>query len=156
VSRITTRKAFVLLVVAVAAAALAAGAYAYFNGTATASASGTVVGHSPVGLTLTGSVDSTPLYPGTSATVTLNVSNSAGHGNVRAGTIAGDSPLVTGLPVGCSAAWFSFAPVDVSTTISNGGSAGPLTGALAFSESGTDQSACSDATPTLHLVLTTP
>jgi hypothetical protein len=154
-ARIIRRKSFVLLAVAVVAAVLAAVGYAYFNGSA--SASGAVVGHSPVGLTLTGSVASSPaLYPGTSAAVTLSVSNSAGHGNVHAGTIKADSPLVTGLPVGCSAAWFSFADVSVNSTIADGSSVGPLTGSLAFAESGTDQSACSDATPTLHLILTTP
>jgi hypothetical protein len=102
-------------------------------------------------LTLSASVDPTAVYPGKSVPVSITISNAAGHGNVRAGSIAQDGP-VTGLPVGCNASWFSFASVPVNQTLLEGGSAS-VTGALAFTESGTDQSACSAANPVLHVAL---
>jgi hypothetical protein len=150
------RKRLIILAAIVAAAAIATTVgFAYFGGSASASASGTVIGHSPVGITLTGTVSSTPLYPGAAASVSLTVANSANKGSVHAGTISGDSPLITGFPVGCvHPEWFSFAPVVVNQTIANGSSVGPLSGSLSFIDDGTDQSCLSDAAGlVLHLVL---
>jgi hypothetical protein len=46
--------------------------------------------------------------------------------------------------------------VSVTATIAVGASVGLLAGSLGFAESGPNKSACSEATPTLHLLLTTP
>jgi hypothetical protein len=138
---------------AVVALALGVGAWAYFAGQGSASASFTTGGAPALNVSVYDLVNGgNDLYPGDTGDVPIRVTNASGHAS-GVGTIKADTPLVTDLPVGCDASWFSFANVAGGGALANGASR-DYTGHLAFEDTGLDQSQCESATPTLHLKAT--
>lgn len=93
-----------------------------------------------------------PLFPGHSAPVRVTLRNYTDHPfDVDARTIEG---ILSPLPRGCRASWFTFATGvgSVKVVAGNGGTA-TVTGRLRFAEANTDQSACARATLSLTLSL---
>lgn len=140
------------------AGSVAGVAIAYYLGSGTTTAPFTA-GHSPATIAVSAQVDAAalPLYPGQSAGVSVTLDNTNGtHGDLHIATVSGSvvangSGDVPGFP-GCKASWFTYTGFSPNVTVPQGSSQfyGFLSGGtLTFTESGTDQSACSDATPTL-------
>jgi hypothetical protein len=93
------------------------------------------------------------LYPGAAAEVAFDVTNPADY-DATIGTISleAENGIVTSAP-GCSADWFSFAPVTADAEIPAGETVTlAATGSLEFTDSGTNQDDCKGATITLNVV----
>jgi hypothetical protein len=143
------RKRLVLLgVVAVVAGMAAFGAYAYWTASGTGAGTATVGTDSGVTIAVTNT--GAALYPGGSATITFHVQNDSTSSAVTVGKVVQDGP-VTGLPVGCSAADFSFADVTLNESVAASGNGANHTGTLSMANTASNQDACKNASPVLHL-----
>jgi len=143
------RKRLVLLgVVAVVAGMAAFGAYAYWTASGTGAGTATVGTDSGVTIAVTNT--GAALYPGGSATITFHVQNDSSSSAVTVGKVVQDGP-VTGLPVGCSAADFSFADVTLNESVAASGNGANHTGTLSMANTASNQDACKNASPVLHL-----
>jgi hypothetical protein len=143
------RKRLVLLgVVAVVAGMAAFGAYAYWTASGTGAGTATVGTDSGVTIAVTNT--GAALYPGGSATITFHVQNDSSSSAVTVGKVVQDGP-VTGLPVGCSAADFSFADVTLNESVAASGNGPNHTGTLSMANTASNQDACKNASPVLHL-----
>ena len=143
------RKWLVLLgVVAVVAGMAAFGAYAYW--TASGTGAGTASVGSDSGVTIAVTSTGAALYPGGSATITFHVHNNSSSSPVTVGDVVQDGP-VTGLPGGCSAADFSFADVTLNESVAAGSNGAVHTGTLSMANTASNQDACKNASPVLHL-----
>ncbi len=141
------RKRILVPVATMMVLAVAGVALAYFT------SSGTGTGTATVGtvadVTISPVTIADPLYPGTSSSVAFTINNSSSTA-VQVDKVVADSPAITGQPVGCEAADFTFAAVDVATTIPAGGSVSG-TGSLAMANTLVSQDACQGASLVLHL-----
>jgi hypothetical protein len=143
------KKRWLLLgVVTVIAGMAAFGAYAYWTASGTGAGQATVGSDSGVTINITNT--GAALYPGGSATVTFQVQNNSSSSAVMVGRVVQDGS-VTGLPAGCSAADFSFAAVTLNESIPASGSTPNRTGTLSMANTGSNQDACKNASPVLHL-----
>jgi hypothetical protein len=146
------RKRILVPVVAIAAFAVAGIAVAYF--TASGTGSGTASVGTAAGVTIGRVTFDNALYPGTSTPVRFTITNSSSDTAVQVDKVVADTAFgatgVDGLPRGCDAADFSFADVSVSASVPAGGSTS-AGGTLRFAESGSNQDACQNAAPVLHL-----
>ena len=143
------RKRLVLLgVVAVVAGMAAFGAYAYWTASGTGAGTATVGTDSGVTIVVTNT--GAALYPGGSATITFHVQNDSSSSAVTVGKVVQDGP-VTGLPVGCSAADFSFGDVTLNESVAASGNGANHTGTLSMANTASNQDACKNASPVLHL-----
>jgi len=137
----------------VMASMLVAGvAFAFWTANGTGHADATVGTDS--GVTITASTVGN-LYPGHSVEVDFTITNSSANTKVKidnlvADTSGGNTNGISGLPAGCSASDFHFAGVSVNTEIAESGHYDG-TGTLSFDDSGSNQDACKNATPVLHL-----
>jgi hypothetical protein len=156
-SRLLKSRRAKVLFVAVAALAVAASAYAYWTSSGTGSGSASVGQASS--LTISDVTIATTLVPGGSSAVSYTVSNGADAPAKFADVIADETAGtngITGLPEGCSAADFTFTPgtpasgTELAASASTTGS-----GTLAFANTSANQDACKDATPVLHLKVST-
>lgn len=148
------RKRILVPVVAIAALAVAGIAYAYF--TASGTGSGTASVGTDSGVTIDSvSFDST-LYPGGSTVVRFTIANSSSDTAAQVGKVVADTSTYTdgisGLPAGCDPSDFSFGDVTVNTQIPAGRSVDE-TGTLRFADTGSNQDACKNASPVLHLTV---
>jgi hypothetical protein len=143
----TKKRSIIGLIAVVAVVAMSVGAYAYFTTTGQGTGAATVGASQQV--TLHGTTAGL-LYPGgPSRTVSFTVDNPS-PGNQFVGTIKLDS-VDTGV-AGCDGTWFTMPDVNASQQVAPGnGDSITATGQLSFNESGTDQSACKNATLTLNL-----
>lgn len=143
------KRQWILVAVAALVAALAAfGAYAYW--TASGTGSGTASVGTDSGVTIVVTNTGAALYPGGSATVTFHVHNNSTSSSVMVGKVVQDGP-VTGLPVGCSAADFSFGDVTLNESVAASGNGADHTGTLSMANTGSNQDACKGSGPVLHL-----
>jgi hypothetical protein len=153
-SKLIRRKRVLVALAAVAALAIAGVAYAYF--TSSGSGSGTATVGSAGGLTIDPVTITGTLYPGdtTGASVSFTINNPGSSAvqvdKVVADTSGGNTNGISGLPAGCSASDFHFADVAVGTKIDAGGST-TGSGALTMDDTSSNQDACKNTTPTLHL-----
>lgn len=128
----------VTLVVLIAVTA----AWAWYGGSGASAATNAKAGASPVAVNV--AVDASAaqaLYPGDSAPIGVTVS-SVGNRSAHVGSIT----LSLGtLAPGCSSGWFTLTDPSGLPAGANVSPGNPLEvgGAIAFDESGTDQSACS-------------
>jgi hypothetical protein len=146
------RKRILVPVAAVAAIAVAGIAVAYFTASGTGSGTASVGTASDV--TITGVSFDGALYPGASTGVRFTLNNTSSSTAVQIGKVIADTRYgttgVDGLPVGCSAADFSFGDVTVNDSISANGSSS-YSGTLALANTSANQDACQGASPVLHL-----
>ncbi len=148
--RISKRTAILIGVIVLAAALAAVGAFAYW--TAGGDGQGTASVGSDNGVDIVVTDTGAPLYPGGSATITFHVDNNSPTASVMVGDVVQDGP-VTGLDPGCSAADFSFADVTLNETIAANSSGPDHTGTLLMANTASNQDACKNDTPVLHLTV---
>jgi hypothetical protein len=146
--RFATKRLLLLGVVTVVAGMAAFGAYAYWTASGTGAGTASVGTDNGVNIVVTDT--GAALYPGGSATITFHVQNNSGSSSVMVGKVVQDGP-VTGLPVGCSAADFSFADVTLNESVAASGNGADHTGTLSMANSASNQDACKNASPVLHL-----
>ena len=143
------KKQWVILgLAAVVAGTAAFGAYAYW--TASGTGQGTAAVGTDNGVTIVVTNTGAALYPGGSATVTFHVQNNSTTSSVMVGKVVQDGP-VTGLPVGCLAADFSFGDVTLNESVAASGNGPNHTGTLAMANTAANQDACKNQSPVLHL-----
>ena len=143
------KRQWTLVAVAAVVAALAAfGAYAYW--TASGTGTGTASVGTDSGVTIVVTDTGAALYPGGSATVTFHVHNNSSSA-VMVGKVVQDGP-VTGLPGGCSAGDFSFGDVTLNESVPGSGDGADHTGTLSMANTGSNQDACKNSSPVLHLI----
>jgi hypothetical protein len=143
------KKRWLLLgVVTVIAGMAAFGAYAYWTANGTGQGTAHVGADSGVTIVVTDTGDD--LYPGGSSDVTFHIQNDSATTSVRVVRVEQDGP-VTGLPVGCSAADFTFADVVLNEDVPAASDGVDHTGTLAMDDSSANQDACKNANPVLHL-----
>lgn len=152
-SIIRRKRTRTIVVGLVAALVVAGGAIAYW--TTSGTGSGTASVGTDSGVTFGGIAFASTLYPGSSTNVTFSITNTSANTPVQIGQVVADTAAgtngITGLPVGCSAADFSFANLTVNQSIPASGTIGPLTGVLSFANTASNQDACKNAAPVLHL-----
>ena len=90
------------------------------------------------------------LYPGGTATVTFHVHNDSTTTSVMVGKVVQDG-AVTGLPAGCSATDFSFGDATLNESVAANGNSASHTGTLSMANTGSNQDACKNSSPVLHL-----
>jgi hypothetical protein len=146
--RFATKRLLLLGVVTVVAGMAAFGAYAYWTASGTGAGTASVGTDNGVNIVVTDT--GAALYPGGSATITFHVQNNSGSSSVMVGKVVQDGP-VTGLPVGCSPADFSFADVTLNESVAASGNGADHTGTLSMANSASNQDACKNASPVLHL-----
>lgn len=161
-----TRRRKIAAVAVVAALAIAGGAAAYFLSTGSGSTTATVgtAGTLSVSVTDGGTV----LYPGGAsdsytATATNNSTGDLATGTSNTASLATDGsgdllkPGGASSYTGCKASWFTVvAPTNQASPVSiaaNGGSHTFTGGSVTLTETGTDQSACENATPTVNVTI---
>jgi len=148
------RKRILVPVAAIAALAVAGIAVAYFTASGTGSGTATVGTVSDV--TITGVSFDNTLYPGGSTAVRFTVNNTSTDTAVKVDKVIADTSRgtngISGLPVGCDAADFTFDAVSVGASIDASDSTS-ASGTLHFADSGRNQDACQNARPVLHLVV---
>lgn len=146
------RKRILVPVVAIAALAVAGIAVAYFTASGTGSGTASVGTVSDVTISDV-SFDST-LYPGGQTVVRFTLNNTSADAAVNVDKVVADASRgtngITGLPVGCDEADFSFGDVSVGASIPASRSTSG-TGTLRFADSGRNQDRCQGAAPVLHL-----
>jgi hypothetical protein len=146
------RKRILIPIATIAVLAIAGVAVAYF--TSSGSGSGTASVGTDAGVTISPVTFDSTLYPGGSTTVHFTVNNSSSSSTVKVDQVVADTSAgtngITGLPVGCSAADFHFAPASVGADIAASGSAAG-TGTLSMDNTSANQDACKNASPVLHL-----
>jgi hypothetical protein len=146
------RKRILVPVVVIAAFAVAGVAVAYF--TASGTGSGTASVGTDSGVTITGVSFDNTLYPGGSTTVRFTINNPSSNTAVSVDKVVADTRYgttgVDGLPVGCSAADFTFGAVSVGRSIPASGSVS-ATGTLSMANTSANQDACKSGAPVLHL-----
>jgi hypothetical protein len=146
------RKRILVPVVALAALAVAGLAVAYF--TASGTGSGTASVGTVSGVTITDVTLPDTLYPGGQTAVRFTINNTSADSAVRVDKVVADTSRgtngISGLPVGCDEADFSFADVSVGASIPASSSTS-ATGTLRFADSGRNQDRCQGAAPVLHL-----
>ena len=142
------RKRILVTVSTIAVLAFAGIAVAYFTSTGTGS--GTASVGTDAGVTIDPVTISDTLYPGGSSSVEFTVNNTSTDTAAKVGKVVVDSPAITGLPVGCEAADFTFADVTVDTEIAAGDSVSG-SGTLEMANTAVNQDACKGASPVLHL-----
>jgi hypothetical protein len=146
--RYARKRLAILGVVAVVAGMAAFGAYAYWTASGTGAGTATVGTDSGVTIVVTNT--GAALYPGGSATITFHVQNDSSSSAVTVGKVVQDGP-VTGLPGGCSAADFSFGDVTLNESVAASGNGANHTGTLSMANTASNQDACKNASPVLHL-----
>jgi hypothetical protein len=146
------RKRILVPVVAIAAIAVAGIAVAFF--TASGTGSGTATVGSAAGVTIDNVTFDNTLYPGGSTVVRFAVTNASRDTAVQVDKVVADTGAgtngITGLPVGCDEADFSFGDVTVNASIAAGRST-DATGTLRLANTSSNQDACQGAAPVLHL-----
>jgi hypothetical protein len=143
-----SKKTWVVIGIVLAIAISAIGAFAYW--TASGTGQGTAAVGTDSGVTIVVTDTGAPLYPGGNATITFHVHNSSTTSSVQVGKVVKDG-AVTGLPVGCSAADFTFADVTLNETVAANTDGSDHTGTLAMANTPSNQDACKNAAPVLHL-----
>ena len=147
------RKRALTAVLLLCALAVSGAAVAYWTTSGTGSGSATVGTDS--GVTITPVSTTGSLYPGASVPVSFTINNTSTKAPVKidkviADTAGGNTNGISGLPVGCSASDFHFAPVTVNSEIAPSGThAG--SGTLSMDNTAVNQDACKNASPVLHL-----
>lgn len=148
------RKRILVPVVALAALAVAGIAVAYFTASGTGSGTASVGTVSDV--TISDVSFDNALYPGGSTPVRFTIENTSADTAVKVDKVVADTSRgtngISGLPDGCDAADFTFDDVSVGASIDASGSQA-ASGTLHFADSGSNQDACQDARPVLHLVV---
>ena len=140
----------------VAALVVAGGAIAFWTSTGTGSGTASVGTDS--GLTITGVAFGNALYPGTRSPVSFTITNSSPNSAITVAQVMADTSFgtngITGLPGGCDPADFSFPNYTVNQSIPASGTLNvtvPTAGGLALSNTASNQDACKNASPVLHL-----
>lgn len=152
-SRLLKSRRAKVVAVAVAALAIAASAFAYWTSQGTGTGNATV--GTSASLTITNVTIANTLVPGGSSAVTYSVNN-AGSSKAKFTDVVADTPAITGLPAGCDAADFTFTPnATASGTELAAGDSTNGSGTLAFANTSANQDACKNATPVLHLKVST-
>lgn len=147
------RKKVLVPLIALLALAVTGAAIAYWTTSGTGSGTATV--GTDTAVTITPITFSGKLYPGGSATVSFTVNNTSASAPVKidkviADTSGGNTNGISGLPAGCLAADFHFAPVTVNAEIAPSGTQGG-TGTLSMDDTAVNQDNCKNASPVLHL-----
>ena len=139
-------------------AVLVAGGAAIAFWTSSGTGSGTATVGTDSGLTITGVAFGNALYPGTKSPVSFTITNSSANSAVTVAQVVADTSFgtngITGLPGGCDPADFSFPNYTVNQSIPASGTLNvtiPTSGGLALSNTASNQDACKNATPVLHL-----
>ena len=136
-------------------AAVAAVGYAYW--TADGTGSGTATVGTDSGVTISNVSFGGTLYPDVSRSVSFDVNNTSSNTKVKVGQVVADTSFgsgtgITGLPVGCNASWFTFTPgTAINAEIDPGDSASVTDASLKLNDTNTNQDACKNASPVLHL-----
>lgn len=152
--KLLRRRKVVAALTMLAVAGLAAGlAMAYYGGTGQGSASA-AAGHSPEAVTVTVNSGNPlgTLYPGQSEAVPYTIArNQGGSGNVHIGSVTGSISVdAQHASAGCLGSWFTFDPGAGQFPANVPASPGSaFAGSLSFTNTNSDQSACSDAALTL-------
>ena len=147
------RKKVLVPLLALIAIAVTGAAVAYWTASGTGSGGATV--GTDAGVTISPVSTTGTLYPAGSVPVSFTINNTSANTAVKidkvvADTSGGNTNGISGLPVGCSAADFHFAPVTVNASIvASGTQAG--SGTLSLDNTAVNQDLCKNATPTLHL-----
>lgn len=147
--RFKKRNWILLGILAIVAAMAAFGAYAYW--TASGTGSGTATIGTDSGVTIVVTDTGSALYPGGSATITFHVHNDSTTASVEVGKVVQDGP-VTGLPGGCAAGDFSFGDVTLNESVAASSDGADHTGTLAMANTASNQDACKNQSPVLHLI----
>jgi len=139
-------------------AVLVAGGAAIAFWTSSGTGSGTATVGTDSGLTITGVAFGNALYPGTKSPVSFTITNSSANSAVTVAQVVADTSFgtngITGLPGGCDPADFSFPNYTVNQSIPASGTLNvtiPTSGGLALSNTASNQDACKNAAPVLHL-----
>ena len=97
------------------------------------------------------------LYPDVSRSVSFRVNNTSSNTKVKVGTVVADTSFgsgtgITGLPVGCDPTWFTFTPgTAINAEINPSSFATVNDASLELNDTNTNQDACKNASPVLHL-----
>ena len=97
------------------------------------------------------------LYPGATVTVAFHVNNASSNTKVKVGQVVIDGSFgggtgITGLPVGCLAADFTYTNgTAINAEINPSSFAAVTDGALTMANTGVNQDLCKSAAPVLHL-----
>jgi hypothetical protein len=146
------RKRILVPVAAIAALAIAGVAFAYFTSSGTGSGTGAV--GTDAGVTIDNVTITSTLYPGVSSGVRFTITNTSANTPVQVGKVIADTSFgttgVDGLDARCDASAFTFADVTVNREIPAGGSL-DASGTLRFADTGSNQNACENGAPVLHL-----
>ena len=136
-------------------AAVAAVGYAYW--TANGTGSGTATVGTDSGVTISNMSFGGTLYPDVSRSVSFRVNNTSSNTKVKVGTVVADTSFgsgtgITGLPVGCDPTWFTFTPgTAINAEINPSSFATVNDASLELNDTNTNQDACKNASPVLHL-----
>lgn len=140
------KRLLVTLAVLAVAAAAAVGAYAYF--TAAGSGTGQFTSGQIGSVTIT-SDTAGPLYPQTNASLTTPLTVRVTNNGANQQYVGAISGVVdpSSLPAGCSASWFTIAPISAPGLIAPGES--DYSSSIILNDDGGNQNACANHTFTI-------